>query len=331
MTAPILSEPAVPHRRGFPRTFAELPDALKAEIRALHTRRAAPGLVAAAGFALLWIAAGVAALRTGSPWLRLAAWLLIGAVIQGFGILMHEGVHGILGANRRRNRWLGFLCGVPALLSVTAYRAVHLPHHKHERTGRDPDELENITTDPRLLALLFGAVLVAGVVVASPRYGPLAALRERGAVGRDILVEYGLIILTVALAFALFPAAAVVAVWLAPAVVASLLTNVRTLAEHALTLRIDRLTATRTVVSNAVVSALMCNLNYHTAHHLYPAVPWYNLRRLHRLLEPDFTAAGVQIYRSYTRFLVELAAFMLRAWGPSGRALPLLLPVTRGR
>jgi fatty acid desaturase len=113
--------------------------------------------------------------------------------------------------------------------------------------------------------------------------------------------------------------------------VASLLTNVRTLAEHALTLRIDRLTATRTVLSNRAVSALMLNLNYHTAHHLYPAVPWYNLPRLHRLLEADFAAAGVQIYRSYTRFLAELAAFIVRALGPDGRALPLLLPVARRR
>lgn len=326
----MLAQATLPDRR-FPRTFAELPEPLKADIRALHQRRLAPNVLAAAAFAGLWAAAAVLVLSTSALLPRLAGWYVIGCVIQAFGILMHEGVHGILGAGRRRNRWFGFLCGLPPMLSVTAYRAVHLPHHKHERTGRDPDELENITTDPRGLSLLFVVVLLAGVLFVSPKYGPMAALREKGQVGRDIAVEYALILAVIAAAFIIFSPVAVLLVWMIPAACASLLTNVRTLAEHALTLRIDRLTATRTVVSNRAVAALMCNLNYHTAHHLYPAVPWYNLPRLHRLLESDFRAAGVQIYRSYTRFLAELAVFIVRAFGRDGRALPLLLPVARGR
>lgn len=314
--------------RHFPRTFGELPATLRAEIRALHQRRTAPSMLAALAFAATWTLAGLAIHHTGLLAVRLAGWLLIGALIQGFGILMHEGVHGIMAGDRRLNRWLAFLCGVPALLSVSAYKAVHLPHHRYERTGRDPDELENITRDPRGLALLFLVVLAIGTLYLSPKYGPTAALREKAAVRRDILVEYGLIVAVYAIVFALAPGL-MLEVWVVPAIVAGSLTNVRTLAEHALTVRINRLTATRTVTSNRVVSALMCNLNYHTAHHLYPAVPWYNLPRLHRLLEADFRAAGVQVYRSYTRFLIELAGFMVRSFGPNGRALPLVLPAGR--
>lgn len=314
--------------RRFPRPFAELSQELRSELRGLHKRRPIYNLLAVLAFVALWAGAAFVALHTELLAVRVACWFVIGCVIQSFGILMHEGVHGIMARNRSLNRWLAFLCGAPALLSVSAYRAVHLPHHRHERTDRDPDEMENITRDPRRLSLLFCVVLAAGHLYLAPRYGPMSALRQHGAVRRAILLEYALIGVLFGLAFALVPLRVMLDVWVLPAVIAGTLTNVRTLAEHALTRPIDRLSATRTVLSNRLVSALMCNLNYHTAHHLYPAVPWYNLPRLHSLLEADFAAAGVQIYRSYTRFLVELAGFMVRAFGPRGRELPLLLPAS---
>lgn len=324
-----MSPDVAPIAGRFPRTFAELPIELKVRIRALHERRLYANLITALAFLVLWAAAGALSLWSGALPVRAACWFLVGAVIQGYGILMHEAVHGTMARDRRRNRWFGFLCGLPALLSVSSYRAVHLPHHRYERTERDPDELENVTRDPRKLALLYLVVLAAGQFYLSPKYGPVSALREKGAVRRDILVEYAIIAAAFGAAFALVPWWVMLDVWVLPAAVAGTLTNVRTLAEHALTIRIDRLTATRTVLSNRLVSALMCNLNYHTAHHLYPAVPWYNLPRLHQLLGADFAAAGVQVYRSYTRFLIELAGFLARALGPRGRELPLLLPAGR--
>jgi fatty acid desaturase len=314
---------------GFPRSFGELPAEVRARLRALHQRRPYVNLVTALAFVAAWGAAGSVMLLSGTLAARLAGWLLIGAIIQGFGILMHEAVHGTMARHRSRNRWFGFLCGLPAILSVSAYRAVHLQHHRHERTGRDPDELENVTRDPRRLSLLFLVVLAAGQFYLSPKYGPTSALRQRAGVRRDILAEYAIIAAVYAALFALLPLRVMLDLWVVPALVAGIFTNVRTLAEHALTVRIDRLSATRTVLSNRIVSLLMCNLNFHTAHHLYPAVPWYNLPRVHRLLQNEFRAAGVQIYDSYTRFLIELAGFMARAFGPGGRELRLVLPAGR--
>src|SRR5262245_64858773 len=74
--------------------------------------------------------------------------------------------------------------------------------------------------------------------------------------------------------------------------------NVRSWAEHALTRPGHPLTQTRTVTSNRVVSFLMCNLNYHLEHHLFPGVPWYNLPRLHALLADEYRRAGAQVHRS---------------------------------
>ena len=273
----------------------------------------------------IWLAAATIALHVPLLPVRLACYFVIGATIQGLAILMHEGVHRILFRNRFWNRWVAFACGVPALLSVTAYRVGHLPHHRHERGAGDPDELENLSRGPRVLAVLFCLTFLFGDVFGFYRVGPLNAWRGRPEERRDIAVEYAIIVAACAAAFAMVPTAVLVHGWLFPALVARQLTNVRTLAEHILTGHDNRFTATRTVTSSRWVSFFMCNLNYHTAHHLFPGVPWYNLRHLHGLLAADLARAGAQVYGSYSRFLFDLARFIVRAWRPGGRPVPLSL------
>lgn len=276
-------------------------------------------------FAAIWAGAGWTALHVTSLPVRLVCYFLIGAVIQGLVILMHEGVHRIMFRHRSLNRWVAFVCGLPALLSVTSYRVGHLPHHRYERGPRDPDEIENLSHDPRVVAVLHLLTLGFGDFFGMYRVGPLNAWRGTRRERRDILVEYGLIGATFAAAFALVPLDVMLHLWVLPALFARQLTNVRTVAEHALTGHDNRFTATRTITSSGFVSFFMCNLNYHIVHHLYPGVPWYSLRKLHRLLLPEQTAAGAQIYRSYTRFLLDLARFVGRAFGPHGRRLALTL------
>ncbi len=260
---------------------------------------------------------------------RLTCYFLAGASIQGLVILMHEGVHGIMFRNRLANRWIGFLCGLPAGLSITAYRVGHLPHHRNERNARDPDELENFSRNPRALSLLFCLTFLFGELFGFYRVGPLSASRGNAVERRAILIEYALIAIVFATVFVVIPFRTMLHIWIFPALFARQLTNVRTLAEHVLTGHDNRLLATRTVVSNRFVSFFMCNLNYHLEHHLFPAVPWYNLPKLRRLLRFELESAGAYTYRAYWLFLKDLARFAVRAWGPNGRDLPLHLPVRR--
>lgn len=276
-------------------------------------------------FALIWTVAAWTAIHTSLLPPRLACYFLIGATIQGFGILMHEGVHGTMFRDKRCNRWVAFVCGLPSFLSVTAYRAGHLPHHRFERGTRDPDELENFSRNPRVIALLFCLMLAVGELFGFYRVGPANLFRAAPVERRAIVLEYALIVAVFVAAFAVIPLDAMLHAWILPALFARQLTNVRTLAEHVLTRHGDRFTATRTVVSNRFVSFFMCNLNYHIEHHLFPGVPWYHLPALHRLLEPELRRRGAQVYRSYTRFLLDLARFVIRAWGRSGPSLPLSL------
>lgn len=213
----------LPDRPPAVRRVRDLPADRQADLRRLHALNPWWNLKILV-FALIWIVAAAVALRVSALPVRLACYFIIGATIQGLVILMHEAVHGIMFRDRGLNRWVGFLCGLPAFLSVSAYRMGHLPHHRYERSARDP-----------------------------------------------------------------------------------------------------------VVVSNPFVAFFMCNLNYHIEHHLFPAVPWYRLRRLHALLGDELRRSGAQVYLSYTRFLWDLSRFVVLAYAPGGERLPLRLPVAARR
>ena len=76
------------------------------------------------------------------------------------------------------------------------------------------------------------------------------------------------------------------------------------------------------MTSNRLVSSLMCNLNYHLEHHLFPGVPWYNLPRLHALLADEYRRAGAFAHRSYLGFLWEAARAGVHGMTSSAVAKP---------
>ena len=41
------------------------------------------------------------------------------------------------------------------------------------------------------------------------------------------------------------------------------------------------------------------NINYHIGHHVYPAVPWYNLQQLHVLMLPEINRQNAIVDKSY--------------------------------
>ena len=287
-----------------------LSPARRSAIRELHRIRPAWNLVLLF-FPALWLVAAMAVLQS-PPWpIRLACYTAIGVSIHALATLMHEGIHGTLFRNRRLDRWVGFLLGVPALFSFTAYKVAHLIHHRHTRTKLDPDDFTNVSRFRSIRSIVFYAWLIVGM----PFYllhVPIGALRlgrprERAA----IFVEYALMAVLYAAVF--FAAShwgrwdVLVHCWALPLVVAIALGNTRSWAEHALTKPGNPLTHTRTVTSNRLVSFLMCNLNYHLEHHLFQGVPWYNLPKLHTMLAADYRQAGAFVHRSYLRFLWEAA------------------------
>ena len=256
-------------------------------------------------FAALWVGCGIVFFNVQFLPVQIASMFLMGCAVSGLPILMHEACHQTLFANKSLNRWIGFVCGLPGLVAVSAYRSVHLVHHSRTRTERDPDDIEVSAgaSVPKVAAYYF--VLVAGI------YWYIAAL---GVVGfrfgnaqfrKQILIEYAMMVLVYTLVCSILPVQIILYGWILPLLIAGQLSNVRGLAEHGFTNTGNEFLDSRTVVSNRFVSWMMNNLNYHLEHHLFPAVPWYNLPKLHTLLRAQFHNAGASVYGSYSEFLVD--------------------------
>jgi fatty acid desaturase len=280
-------------------------------IKELHVIRPAWNLVALA-FAALWAGAAWAVLRYPVWPVRAAGVVLIGA-----------SVHGNLFRSRLLDRWIGFALGAPALFSCMAYRVTHLFHHRFNRTARDPDEFSNLSRNRTVLSIAFYGWLVVGMAAYIVHVPLTALIRGSRAQRAAVLLEEALL---AALYGALIYSAlrlgflnAVLWCWVYPMGVAALLGSVRGWAEHTMTRAGHPLTQTRTVTSNALVSFFMCNLNYHLEHHLFPAMPWYNLPRLHALLQEDYRQAGSFIHRSYLKFFWDAVKGGVHAESP-GRA-----------
>jgi fatty acid desaturase len=294
----------------------------RTQIRELHRIRPAWNLMVPV-FALVWAGAAWAVLRYPLWPVRAAGIVLMGAVVHALAILMHEGIHGNLFRNHTLDRWVGFLCGAPALFSCTAYRVTHLLHHRFNRSAKDPDEFSNLSRNRVVLSVAFYSWLLVGMAV-YVIHVPLTALikgsrSQRAAVVLEELLLAALYAAVVTTALRLGFGTALLWCWVYPMGFAALLGSVRGWAEHMMTRAGHPLTQTRTVTSNAVVSLFMCNLNFHLEHHLFPAMPWYNLPRLHALLQDDYRRAGSFIYRSYARFVWDALKGGVHAEAPPRR------------
>lgn len=300
----------------------DLSPSLRAEIRALqriepwrNLRRLAAFLaLAGSGTALILLVPGAVARALGS--------VLTGGALVGLSVLMHEGCHLLLFRSRRLSRLVGFCCGAPVLISVSAYRALHLRHHSFERTEQDPDDIERVARKPIPLVLVYYVLLVVGAYLYLPHVAIVGLRVSRS--NRELLRIVGEYLLIAGLLGAgwVYAPDALLRAWLIPMILAAQITNLRSIAEHGLTTGDNPFTASRSVRSNRVVSFFFCNLNYHLEHHLFPAVPWYNLPRLHHLLLPAYRGAGSSIYPSYLQFLTD---FVRTSWSgliPNVRLLP---------
>lgn len=268
-------------------------------------------------FVFIWIIAGMVIL-TAPVWpVRLAAYITIGLVIHGMVALLHETIHGNTFRKRHLDYWTGLVTGIPGLLSVTAYRVTHLPHHWYNRTEKDPNEIMNLTKNGRLLSIVFYCWIFIGmffVILATPFTSQqYAQPRERRMIAAEYVGIATLIAALVLLGMQYGFLGAILQLWGIPLIFAAIIGNVRGWAEHMMTLRGHPLTQSRTVTSNRILSFLFLNSNYHLEHHLFPGMPWYNLPKLHALLQSEYSSAGTYIYKSYTRFLVD--AFLIGVHG----------------
>ena len=274
-------------------------------------------------FIAIWIIAGWTLLKVDYFAIKILCYIAIGISVHGMANLMHEGSHGNLFRNKKIDKWFSFVLVIPAFISASAYKVTHMFHHRYTRTEDDPDEFKNVSSNKYLQSLAFYLWILIGTAVYLIHIPLTALMRGRKYEKKEVVFEYSLLFVIYSIVFLLAIKFQFVNellhCWIIPLFVAVLFGNIRGWAEHAMTEKGSELTITRTVTGNRLLSLLNINLNYHLEHHLYPTMPWYNLPKLHMLLQDEYDKAGAFIYKSYFVFLYDAFRTGVHGYAPPNR------------
>jgi fatty acid desaturase len=237
-------------------------------------------------------AAMALAARWPNPLTIVLALCLIGPRQLGLAVLMHEASHRSLFGNRKVNDWVGqWLCAYPIWAEMRGYRAYHLQHHAHTGTARDPDlglvkpfPITRSSLRRKLLRDLSGRTGIKFARGAFKRSIQSWSDPNGRAATIGVLVTNGLLLAALAALGHAWLYLLWAGSWLTTY---TLVTRVRSIAEHALTPDADDpLGNTRTTLARLWERLFITpnRVNYHLEHHLLMTVPHYKLPRMHALL-----------------------------------------------
>jgi fatty acid desaturase len=258
--------------------------------------------------------------------LRDSAWAA--PVFMVHGVLLnflyagqHELSHWTVFETAWLNEWVGRLFGFWVFYPRTFDQLQHIAHHRFTQDWSRDGELvrPRYTLGSYLLwmsgltywytrwrrILRFSCGIVTEPYIAAARRGEL--VRE----ARWHLAGYAAIAVV---SFFLKSWAAVI-LWLAPMLVMKFVHQLQNTIEHlGLPHEGDVLHNTRSTRTNALMRWLAWQMQYHTAHHAFPGVPFHNLRELHHAvftergtLPPSMTYMGFQlaVLRAFSRGRTE--------------------------
>jgi fatty acid desaturase len=258
-----------------------------------------------------------------------AAPFLIHGVLLNY---LYGGQHELSHSTVFRTRWLnavwGRVIGFIVIAPRDADQIQHFAHHRHTQIWRQDGELfrDRYTLRSYLLRLSgvaywrsnFAALLAyASGRVDEPYIKPAqhaTVIRE----ARLHLAGYGLIA-AVSLAAGSWAA---MLYWLAPMLLTKAAHQLQNLIEHVGLPHSDDIFAnTRSTSTNAVMRLMCWQMQYHTAHHAFPSVPFFRLKELHREI---FTARSTQPpamgYLGFQRAVIRALAVKDEAEYPDDRA-----------
>jgi fatty acid desaturase len=273
------------------------------ELKKLYQHRWQPNLKILLFYGI-WIGLGVIAWNSPYWIVTWFCYLAMGYMQMGIMTFMHDCTHGVLFKRKWKNWMFGVFAIIPMLISFISFKEDHLLHHRHNRSPKDPD---SFTMGKRKFGdyLLFYAYALFGVFLTAIQFifiFPMKKFRDTKA-----LVHWSEIALHVIVAVAIFNSASnqgiaseVFALWFWPLIFFGFFNSVRFAAEHYDTpWNSGQLIGGRTMISNQVNSWFWNNINYHIGHHVYPAVPWYNLQKLHALMLPEIGHQNAIVDKSY--------------------------------
>lgn len=235
--------------------------------------------------------------------LKIIGILASGVALNVFFLLVHEAMHSMLFKKRHANYWLAVWMALPLFFSYTAFRVLHLRHHRYLGGKQDPDEYAIFASSRLMLWGLHyfrftGAPYLYLIII------PFMALKYATQPERlRILMEYGILAVFLMVAFANIPFVVLLHIWILPACFTAYIIGLWGLTQHALNDPSDPLLASRSVEAHPLVAFCFIYENYHLEHHLFPEIPSYHLKRVHQLIQPRLPRALV--VKSYLGFLMR--------------------------
>jgi len=287
----------------------ELNDALpREELRDLHKRRPWRHFMVLARQLAIFSVSSYLLIRFSEPWIWIPVAFVQGLTLFNFTVLLHEVVHrtAVDGKYQRLNSFLGLLYAFPSGISRTQFTKWHLDHHAE--LGSDQDDPKRNKLSPKVNKRWFKLLYF------SPALFPIyfrAARKESSTYPQDlrrmISVERNLTIaahlLIAALIAVLAGWYALLRVYIIPYFfVFPIAFAVNRLGQH-----YDIDPSDPAKWSTRMKRSLFWDVaylwsGYHLEHHYFPSIPFYNLRRLNKLLEPVFECHQIKPH-SYAELL----------------------------
>ena len=241
-------------------------------------------------------------------------YLSAGASLHGICLFTHEGVHRTLHRNIWVNNIIGSICGYLVLQTMAGYRVLHLKHHKYLNTKGDPGLLTTYVSNKYVIAamewgyFLFGYVAFLTVI---PYQGfKQGSIKDRFLIGLDIFFIFFLFWLSINN----LPFVWLIHGWLIPMIFVHFMMNIRGMSQHLMLEDYhDPFKGARTIKAHPIVDFFLCNENYHIEHHLYPSVPWYNLKKVHELIADKFIENNSTIIFSFKDFIFQFINKSIKA------------------
>ena len=260
-----------------------------AELTALLKPQPSRFLLWAALHLAVW-AAGVATIVFSGHWtITLLAVLVVASQLHALTVLQHECGHRNAFRSAAANLWMGRFMAWFIVFPFTAFTECHRRHHRYlGDPERDPDDW-HYAGGRRWMFPRITTFAARFTWLSMVRYGA----QVRGMVLRELIFNLTSLA-AIAAAFAWYGRLDLFAlIVVIPLLVLTMVINpisrgyehypMATFGDHHHG-RLDLARNTITVTS-PTISLLWANINYHVEHHVYPAVPFYHLPRLHQLLQ----------------------------------------------
>ncbi len=243
-----------------------------------------------------------------------AAVVALGILLVCLFHLMHECTHATAFRSRRLNHSVAGICGLLLLLPPRWFRYFHFAHHRYTQDPlRDP---ELAIAKPKTRIQWAYHVSGLGIWLASYKLlfnGMFNRIKDefvpeasRSAVCREIrimLTVYALVfvISLVSGSFLVFW------LWIIPGIIGQPFLRLYLLAEHAdCDTGNNMFGNTRTVLTNPFIRWFTWNMPFHTAHHVYPAVPFYRLPEMNSRIEKAIVHSSDGYVEFNQRFIDRL-------------------------